>query len=359
MSQTPRVLHVVQSGDRGGVQRHVRDVATGLRPLTAGVVTGTGGWLAEELAAAGIPAVRAPALRRALDPLAVAAAGREVRQAARNLGANTVHAHGIFALLAAQRVPGLPLVYTAHGFLWHDPAHPAWLRHLARRIHRGLAPRLAALVAVSAQDARDAAALGIPPERIHRIANGVALEAGEPLQGPPPRVIGTAGRLVPGKGVEDVLRLTALLPADVALHVAGTGPAEAGLKRRAEGLGLGARVRWLGWVDDMGGFYRGLGVYATLSRKEGLPYAVLDAMAHGVPVVASAIPAHAEILDGATWGVLIADGNLARAVEGVGAWLGDPAAWAEASAAARGDAADRFGLEAMLERLAGMYRQGT
>ena len=292
MSQAPRVLHVVQSGDRGGVQRHVRDVATGLRPLTAGVVTGTGGWLADEMAAGGIPTVRAPSLRRALDPLAVAAAAKEVRQAARDLGADTVHAHGIFALLAAQRVPGLPLVYTAHGFLWNDPAHPVWLRQLARRIHRRLAPRLAALVAVSAQDAQDARALGIPPERIHAIPNGVAL-GGEALQGPPPRVIGTAGRLVPGKGVEDVLRLTALVPADVALHVAGTGPAEATLQRKAEELGLGSRVRWLGWVDDMGGLYGGLGVYATLSGKEGLPYAVLDAMAQGLPVVASDIPAHA------------------------------------------------------------------
>ena len=53
----PRVLHIVQSGDRGGVQRHVRDLAIGLAPLTAGVVTGSGGWLVDVLDRAGIPGV--------------------------------------------------------------------------------------------------------------------------------------------------------------------------------------------------------------------------------------------------------------------------------------------------------------
>lgn len=351
---TPRVLHVVQSGGGGGVQRHVRDLATGLAPHTAGVVVGSDGWLCDRLRAAGIPIIAAPTLRRALDPLAVRAAGAEVRRAAATTGATVVHAHGIFALLAARAAFPLPLVYTAHGFQWRDPEHPRWLRRLSRLLHRRLAPHLAALIAVSAEEARDAGGLGLPPARIHHIANGVALPPAG-VAPPPQPVLGTAGRLVAGKNVEGLLRLLTLLPPDVTLWIAGDGPAAPTLRAKAEAIGIGGRVRWLGWCEDLTSFYRGIGVFCTLSRKEGLPYAVLDAMAYGLPVVASDIAAHAELLGG-DWGGLVREGNLAEAVERVRRWLDEPLAWQTASLAARAAVGERFGLQGMLERTLAVHR---
>ena len=353
----PRVLHIVQSGDRGGVQRHVRDLAIGLAPLTAGVLTGTKGWLVEAVESASVSTVLAPSLRRAVNPAAVAAAGAQARRAAAELQATVVHAHGVFALLAARSVGHLPLVYTAHGFQWRDPAHPAWLRALSLRVHRQVAPRLAALIAVSEQDGQDAARLGLPRERIHQIPNGVPLPAISPAR-LPPRVIGTAGRLVQGKNTDALFRFLALLPADVTLWVAGDGPALGDLRQLAADLRLSDRVHWLGWQDDLGcDFYPGIGVYATLSRKEGMPYAVLDAMAYGLPVVTSAIPAHQEIVAGSPWGALVTDGKLGECVERVMGWLSDAAAWQESCSAARRDAAQRFSADAMLRRTEAVYRQ--
>ena len=126
----------------------------------------------------------------------------------------------------------------------------------------------------------------------------------------------------------------------------------------AADLRLSDRVHWLGWQDDMGcDFYPGIGVYATLSRKEGMPYAVLDAMAYGLPVLTSAIPAHQEIVAGSPWGALVTDGNLGECVERVVGWLSDAAAWQESCSAARRDAAQRFSADAMLRRTEAVYRQ--
>ena len=351
---TPRVLHVVQSGDRGGVQRHVRDLAVGLAPRTAGVIVGSGGWLADALSGAGIRTDVVTSLRRSVNPTAVLLAGRDVAGAAASLGAGVVHAHGIFALLAALSVRSLPIVYTAHGFQWRDPAHRPWLRALSRQLHRQITPRLAAFIAVSRQDAEDATALGVDPRRIHRVPNGVEV--------PPlveaerrPRVLGTAGRLVPGKNVAGILELLAMLPTDVALWVAGEGHALARPPQATTPPSLAHRVQWLGWRDDMDAFYRGIGVYVTMSRKEGMPYAVLDAMAYGCPTVASDIPAHRELLGGKPWGVLVPDGKLTAGVERVLSWLADPQQHRQASAAARREVLQRFSLAAMLDLTATVY----
>lgn len=352
------VLHVVQSGDVGGVQRHIRDLVVGLPDLTAGVVTGTSGWMVDRVATAGIPTCLAPSLRRTLDPTSIAAAHGQVQRAVDTLGARVIHAHGIFALLAAATLRRVTLVYTAHGFQWQDPAHPAWLRSLARHVHHFVAPRLAALIAVSEQDAADALLTGIPPARIHHIPNGVRLPPAS-TRGSPPRALGTAGRLAASKNAEGLLSLLTLLPHDVALHVAGEGPSLPELRSLADTRGLHTRVRWLGWRDDLDDFYQGIGVYATLSRKEGLPYTVLDAMAHGRPVVASAIPAHQELLRGQPWGLLISDGNLASGVEGVTRWLSDTDAWRQAAAAARRVVAERYRLDTMLRLTAAVYRSAV
>jgi glycosyltransferase involved in cell wall biosynthesis len=371
-----RVLHVVQSGDRGGVQRHVRDLVLGGRQLTVGVAAGQEGWLTQLLQSAGVPVHHIPSLRRALDPWAAQRAAHEVRAVVDAAGANLVHAHGVFALLACRDLGGRPLVYTPHGFQWRDPDHPPWVRVGSRLVHRQLAPRVAAVVAVSGRDAADAVALGVPPEHVHHVPNGVALpgaagagaswrgagEEGAPrsnsspspvLRVPP--ALGVAARLVPGKGVDEAIRLLAALSGGVELHVAGVGPEEQRLRRLARRSGVGTRVRWLGWQDDLGPFYRRLAVYVTFSRKEGLPYALLDALAHGVPVVASDIPGHAEVLAGSAAGMLVRRGEGRLAARRMQAWLRDPEAWQTASRAARALVRDRFDLGRMLQRHATLY----
>ncbi len=348
-----KVLHVVQSGDRGGVQRHVHDLALGLRDETAGVVTGTGGWLTESLRAGGIEVRPAFHLQRSLNPRKIAAAREEVERAVRDLGPAALHAHGVFALLASLPLAGkLPLVYTAHGFQWHDKAHPAWIRRLSWMLHRQSVTRVRVFVAIGSE-ADEARAVGFV--RVEEIPNGVEPRL-EGTQGRDPNTFGVATRLVAGKGLEDLPGVLQALPGST-LVVAGEGPYGARLMEEAARRGVASRVRLLGWQDDLASFYGGITAYVSLSRKEGLPYAALDALAAGLPVVLSDIPGHRELVQGGRNGFLAPVGDPAAAASGLSRLFEDDEFCHAAGQASREIARERFALSDMLSRHKALYKE--
>lgn len=342
-----RVLQVLESGDRGGVQRHVGDLARGLPDLMAAVVAGRAGALTATLEAAGVPVAVVPDLVRAIRPDRLRRAGREVARLAAERGATVLHAHGVVALAAllASR-SALPLLYTPHGMQWRDPARGPAVRAASVAVHRWAAARGAvrALVAVSAQEEADALAVGFPRERVRRLPNGVAAVPRAPAPGAP--ALGTATRLVRGKDLEGLLGALPLLP-DCRLLLAGDGPLRPALARRALELGVAGRIEFWGWTEPMDPFYAATSVYVTLSRKEGLPYAVLDAMARGLPVVGSDIPGHRDLVrDGETGFLVSGPRDLARRA---GQLLRDPALRGAMGARGAAVARERFSLQAMLE----------
>lgn|GEM_PF-3105433 len=308
VGRQPSVLHVVQSGDRGGVQRHVRDLAVGLADITAGVAAGSTGWLTTQMEAHGIRVSLLPHLERSVRPDRAIAAGGEVAQAARQLGATTIHAHGVVALAASLRgAVGKPLMYTSHGFQWRDPAHSPSVRAASIVLHRIAARRVTNVVAVSDQDASDALLLGFSKDVVHRIPNGVAV-VGEDDSRRRWNTVGVASRLVRGKGLETCLHALTEIP-DAVFIVAGSGPQELRIRGEATRLGVAGQIEWWGWQESLDDFYRTIAVYAALSHKEGLPYAVLDALAYQVPVVASNIAGHQELVQAGHNGVLVPVGN--------------------------------------------------
>ncbi len=353
MRKVGKVLHVVQSGDRGGVQRHVRDLALGLREETAGIVTGTGGWLTETLRAGGIEVRPAFDLQRSLNPRKIAAAREEVKRAAEDLLPAAVHAHGVFALLASLPLAGkLPLVYTAHGFQWHDRAHPAWIRHLSWMLHRQSVTRVRVFVAIGSE-ADEARGLGFV--RVEEIPNGVELGVEGTREGNP-NTFGVATRLVAGKGLEDLPGVLYALPGST-LVVAGGGPYGARLVEEAARLGVAGRVRLLGWQDDLTSFYDGITAYVSLSRKEGLPYAALDALAAGLPVVLSDVPGHRELVQGGRNGFLTRVGDPGAAAGALSRLFEDEGLCRAAGRASREIARERFALSDMLLRHEALYRE--
>lgn len=350
----PFVLHVVQSGDGGGVQRHIRDLACGLPQMTAAVAVGTGGWLVRQLESGGIHAILIPHLTRSLNPIRSSLASRELASHIRQTGANVVHAHGVIALMAALTAVGdRPLLYTPHGFQWRDPSHSRLVREISHLVHRAALPRLTALIAVSDRDAADAAACGTLPQRILQIPNGVALPA--QVEGArEANLVGTAARLVPGKGIGTLLQLVQAIP-EMRLAVAGSGPSETALRQEATRLGVDARVEWMGWQDNLDAFYRRIAVYVSLSAKEGLPYGVLDAMAAGLPVLASDIPGHRDLLQRTTPDLLVRLGDPDRLGITIRGLISDARYAARCGDRNRDSVAARFSLSAMLEAHATLY----
>jgi glycosyltransferase involved in cell wall biosynthesis len=153
---------------------------------------------------------------------------------------------------------------------------------------------------------------GVPVEIIHP-----SVEPGEPSLARPQirerrRVIGVACRLVPVKGLTDLLAAFALIVPDfpdARLHIAGSGPEDSRLRVAAEDHGIRDNVVFLGWREDIRSDMRRWDVYAQSSLEEGFGLAVLDAMAAGLPVVATNVGGIGEVVIEAETGFLVPPGN--------------------------------------------------
>jgi glycosyltransferase involved in cell wall biosynthesis len=108
------------------------------------------------------------------------------------------------------------------------------------------------------------------------------------------------------------------------LVLAGTGPLEADVKRQADRMGLAAYVIFTGFVSAVEELLPALDVHLLLSRNEGFGISTIEAMACGVPAVATDVPGSSDILRGSEGGILIPNGDMKNSVPMVAALLIDP-----------------------------------
>jgi glycosyltransferase involved in cell wall biosynthesis len=262
-----------------------------------------------------------------------------------------------YGLLAAAlgRVPAV--VATVQLFV--DIPYGRWVR--ARQ--RLLSMRVGRYIAVS----RDLAGrlhrtFGIPRDKISVVHNGVPVlplprqhrSVEDGFSTPP--VILTTARLDPQKGLDDLLAAAALVP-EARFVLAGDGPQRDHLIARTESLGLSGRVSFLGLRHDVPELLAGCDLFVLPSRYEGLPLAVLEAMAAGKPVVATAVAGTDEAVVPGLTGLLVPpeDGPaLAGAIRTV---LGDPALAARLGRAGRERVERELTARTMGDRVTRIYRE--
>lgn len=236
-----------------------------------------------------------------------------------------------------------------------DMAHTA--RHPARRLIGWLLARATAVACPSQEIAREVLSRA-PRARVRSVPNGVDLALFHPRGDAAsathlPTVLAVV-RFRPEKRVPRLLDAWALVEKahpTARLRLAGDGPELGHAKDHAFHLGL-RRVEFLGVRRDVPELLRHADVFVHASDAEGLSNALLEAMASGLPCVATAIEANREALGDA--GLLVAPEAPAIA-EGLLALLGDPARAHALGAAARARVAGELGLEAMAGRYAGLY----
>jgi glycosyltransferase involved in cell wall biosynthesis len=169
-----------------------------------------------------------------------------------------------------------------------------------------------AFVCVSHDSARHMECTGLPADRITTLWNGIDLEK-YPFQGPSadgPAV--AVARLSPEKDIANLLRATALVMPKAPtfrLEVAGDGPLRTKLHRLSKELGVDKRVRFLGEVADVPALLGRAGFFVLPSRTEGISLTILEAMACGLPVVATRVGGTPEIVEHGTSGFLVPPGN--------------------------------------------------
>jgi glycosyltransferase involved in cell wall biosynthesis len=139
--------------------------------------------------------------------------------------------------------------------------------------------------------------------------------------------------------------------------IAGEGPERAALEDLSQKLGVASRVRFLGFVKEMPELYQSLDLLLLTSHFEGTPLTVLEAMAMGLPVVASQVDGVAEVLDNREDGLLVPPGRRDLFVEGICQVLQDRSLWKRLSRAGREKARQRYSAEAMVRQVEALYLQ--
>jgi len=182
-------------------------------------------------------------------------------------------------------------------------------------------------------------AQGWPRQRLRHLPNFAADLAGAtPAVLPTPpgaRVLLAMGRLHPNKDFPTLLRALARLPGDVHLALAGDGPDRAELDALARQLGLGGRVAFLGWRQDVGALLAACSLLVVPSRIEPLGNVVLEGFSAARPVVAAAADGPRELIEDGRTGLLAPIGDDAALAAAIGALLADPARAAAIGAAGR------------------------
>lgn len=296
----PTTLWVVPVADFGGVARHVLDVASHGIPGWRLIVACPEGPLADHLRTLGAAVVTA----RVSPADGIPAGVRELRRLIRTLRPAVVHSHLSYAdLLAAIATIGhkARLVTTEHGIARDDLVYHGtiWRSRLKALAHTARLRRADALIAVSQstkQVVQEKWHPG-PGTRIVVIHNGID-RLSPAMARTPGLQVASLARLAPEKGLIDLLVAFALVVRDhpaAHLTVAGIGPLESTLRGRADELGIGAAVTFPGHVEPADLLARA-DVLAQLSLWENTSYSLLDAIVHGLGVVATPVGGNPEIL---------------------------------------------------------------
>jgi glycosyltransferase involved in cell wall biosynthesis len=276
---------------------------------------------------------------------------------------SVVHTHGYRADLMAGMAAGAsrtPRLATAHGFTGGDTKNRLyeWLQGRALR-------RFEAVVAVSQTMVEWLRRHGVRPERIQLLRNawrpgpvlarGAAREdLGIPVEA---QVIGWVGRLSHEKGPDVFLDAMTLLPdLGVQACVVGEGALRAGLEAEAARRGLAARVHWLGAVPNAAAHLSAFDALVLSSRTEGTPMVLLEAMAAGIPIVATRVGGVPDVVTSEhAW--LVPAETPERLAAAIRECLTDRSLASRRTAAARKHLESDYAVEPWLDQHEALYRR--
>jgi glycosyltransferase involved in cell wall biosynthesis len=365
----PRVLLAFEPPD-GGVAENVAQLALGLEKhgWTAVVAGPPESIIYERVEAAGIEVTRLPFTRGLREPWAEARALIETRKLIGDGAFDLIHACSskAGALGRTAALGKVPSVYSPHCFAFIGDVGRA-RRSTVIVTERLLGKITAGLICVCEDERRQAIRAKIaPPERLFRVTNGVEAP---PVDLQPHRDLAALRAKGPVVGAIAVLRrqkrldlLIAATPRILARHpdthvvIVGNGPEQADLESRAAELGLDRETRFqmLPFRDSSWPDLAGLDVFVLPSQWEGLPIAALEALACGVPQVATAINGTPEaVVDGETGFLVHVDAEeIAVAVTKL---LDYPDLRERMARASRKRYAENFTLERVVEETAAVY----
>jgi glycosyltransferase involved in cell wall biosynthesis len=367
-----RILQISSARALGGGERHLADLADALaergHEVYAALVPRSP--LSRELSALPEKNIFRLRLRNALDVGSALELARLIRQHRIEI----VHAHMArdypLAALGAQHArANAQLIITRHVLF---PLH---------RLHRIALSRVARVIAVSEAVARSISTQGLfPAHKIKVVTNGVDVKRFDASVhacgretfrrsasiAPERRLVGMLGEIKPLKGQEDFLRAAAIIARrfpGVDFMIAGcdtsrTGEHRARVERLIRELDLlRGRVHLTGWLADVAPLLSALDVFVSASHTESFGLTIVEAMASGTPVVATATEGAREIIEDGVTGLLVPVGDAEALASAITRLLEDEHERKRMGARARRVARERFSLDRMVDQTEQIYRE--
>ncbi len=382
-------MRVIARLNVGGPARHVVLLDRGLRArgydtlLVHGSIDAGEASLEHLADEGGLRTLKIPELGRSISPISDFRAFSQLLRTIFREAPDVVHTHtakaGTLGRLAAlaynatrPRRRRCVIVHTFHGHVLSG-YFSALGNALVRVAERALASRTDRIVAISARQREDLVSRFrvAPDQRTVVVPLGLDLQTLlEQMPGAPNLrrdlridddavVVGYVGRFVAIKNIALLVNAFAAALrqyANMYLLLAGDGPLRSDLESLARERGVEARVRFLGWTENLAAFYATLDVCALTSVNEGTPVALIEAMAAARTVIATAVGGVPDVVDDGRTGVLVEPNNTAAFAEALAHLAGDPVARSSMAEAGRREVERRFSAERLVDDMDRLYR---
>jgi sugar transferase (PEP-CTERM/EpsH1 system associated) len=357
------ILHLCESSETGGAESVLIRLVEGLdkNRYRSMVCLLSDGWLKDQLEKRRIETVVIPQ-PHSFDVRWLLRAYRLLKEHQIHVMHSHEFATNVYASFLSW-VTGVPVVATAHGKNYYGDK---WRRRAAYRF----AARHSVMVAVSNDLKRFLTErIGILPRHIRVVHNGIDLhqysasETNAAIRahlgiGTGQRVIGTVGNLFAVKGHTYLLKACkAVVGAypNILVLIAGEGDQLGALEKEASDLGIAANVRFLGFRDDVPALLHAMDVFVLPSLSEGLPLAILEALALGKPVVATHVGGIPEVVQDGLTGFLVAPKDPQALAEKILLLLRHPETASDLGRAGRRRVEDAFSIKKMIHEYQWLY----
>lgn len=360
-----KLLYLITRAEYGGAQTHLLELLEGFRSsFEIHLAAGEEGFLTGEARRLELAVHILSNLIQPLHFTKDVQALRETLSLIRLLRPTLVHAHsskaGFLGRLAA-RAAGVPAIFTAHGWAFANGVPPG--RKLLATCSEWSVSRLGyKIVTVSGADRALALRYGIArPEQVHVIRNGIkelpSIQRERTWSGRDNVRLVMVGRFASQKDHSLLLQAIAAIDAPLSVGLIGDGPSRCSVQALAEELGLRDSVVFLGLRDDVPNILARANIFTLISKWEGFPISILEAMRAGLPVVASDVGGVSEaVVDGET-GFLVPRGDVAALRQRLQQLIVDPELRERMGKAGRQRFEALFTVDRMLEQTLHVYEE--
>jgi glycosyltransferase involved in cell wall biosynthesis len=379
-----RVLRVIARLNMGGPAIHVASLAARLETrgyhttLVAGSLArgeDSMAFMAERL---GVTVVSVPEIQREISLLHDARSVFRIAELIRTERPHILHTHTAkagaiarAAALLAGRARPPAVVHTFHGHVlkgYFDPGRTA----VFRQVERTLAQASDVLVAVSPEVRDELVELGVAPyEKFTVIRLGIPLEErlGDATANSDYRhaygipdtafVVGWVGRMTGVKdtsAVLEIVRATRERGVNAVLCMVGDGPDRGRLEQLAHDLGIARACYFVGYQEDVAGYYRLFDAFVLPSVNEGTPVSAIESLASGTPVVANRVGGVPDVVRDGVDGFLVEAGDVEGAATGLATLAGSAGLRKKMGESGRTRVLERYSVSRLVDDVDRLYR---